>query len=285
MKKLTVIKEFTIITLATALLGLSFHVFMIPSRVSIGSVSGLSMVLSQMTGGAIPISLIALAINAVLLVAGFICLGTGFGIKTVYTSLILPVFLGVYEILLPNFQPIIGDPFQDVLCHLFVVSFCQATLFNVNASSGGLDIIGKLLNKYLRVDLGKAVASCGLVVALMSYFVSDLKIVALSVLGTYLNGIILDYFIFGNNIKRRVCILSSKLDEIRDFVLTELHSGATIYDAIGAYNHTPIKEIVVIVNKQEYAALMNFLSKNDPAAFVTVYNVNEVSYIPKPRTK
>ena len=285
MKKLTVFKEFVIITLATALLGFSFHIFMIPSRVSIGSVSGLSMVLSQMTGGAIPISLIALAINAVLLVAGFLCLGTGFGIKTVYTSLILPVFLGVYEILLPNFQPIIGDPFQDVLCHLFLVSFCQATLFNVNASSGGLDIIGKLLNKYLRVDLGKAVASCGLVVALMSYFVSDLKIVALSVLGTYLNGIILDYFIFGNNIKRRVCIFSSKLDEIRGFVLNDLHSGATIYEAIGAYNNTPLKEIVVIVNKQEYAALMNFLSKNDPAAFVTVYNVNEVSYVPKPGAK
>ena len=285
MKKLTVVKEFVIITLATALLGFSFHIFMIPSRVSIGSVSGLSMVLSQMTGGAIPISLIALAINAVLLVAGFLCLGTGFGIKTVYTSLILPVFLGIYEILLPNFQPIIGDPFQDVLCHLFLVSFCQATLFNVNASSGGLDIIGKLLNKYLRVDLGKAVASCGLVVALMSYFVSDLKIVVISVLGTYLNGIILDYFIFGNNIKRRVCILSSKQEAIRNFVLNDLHSGATIYDAIGAYNNTPLKEIVVIVNKQEYAALMRFVSKEDPAAFVTVYNVNEVSYVPKPGAK
>ena len=285
MKKLTVIKEFIIITLATALLGFSFHIFMIPSRVSIGSVSGLSMVLSQMTGGAIPISMIALAVNAVLLIAGFICLGTGFGIKTVYTSLILPVFLGIYEILLPNFQPIIGDPFQDVLCHLFLVSFCQATLFNVNASSGGLDIIGKLLNKYLRVDLGKAVASCGLVVALMSYFVSDLKIVVISVLGTYLNGIILDYFIFGNNIKRRVCILSSKQEAIRNFVLNDLHSGATIYDAIGAYNNTPLKEIVVIVNKQEYAALMRFVSKEDPAAFVTVYNVNEVSYVPKPGAK
>lgn len=282
MKKLTIFKEFTIITLATALLAVSFHIFMIPSRVSIGSVSGLSMVLSQMTDGALPISVIALVINAVLLIAGFICLGTGFGIKTVYTSLLLPIFLGVMEIIMPNPQPIIGDPFQDVLCHLFLVSLAQATLFNVNASSGGLDIIGKLLNKYLRVDLGKAVASCGLIVALMSYFVSDLKIVVLSVLGTYLNGIILDYFIFGNNIKRRVCILSSKLDDIRSFVLTELHSGATIYDAIGAYNNTPLKEIVVIVNKQEYAALMRFVSKVDPAAFVTVYNVNEVSYVPKP---
>ena len=283
MKKLAVLKEYVIITLATALLGLSFHIFMIPSKVNIGSVSGLSMVISQMTNGAIPISVVAFAINAVLLVAGFIFLGTGFGIKTVYTSLLLPVCLGVYEIIMPDFQAIIGDPFQDVLCHLFLVSFCQATLFNVNASSGGLDIIGKLLNKYLRVDLGKAVASTGLIVAMMSYFVSDLKIVVLSVLGTYLNGIILDHFIFGNNIKRRVCILSSKQDEIRKFILKDLHSGATIYDAIGAYNNTPLKEIVVIVNKHEYASLMRFLAKVDPAAFVTVYNVNEVSYVPKPR--
>ena len=281
MRKLTVVKEFVVITLATALLGLSFHLFMIPSNVSIGSVSGLAMVLSQLIN--IPISIISLAINAVLLIIGFLCLGTGFGIKTVYTSLLLPVCLGVYEILLPSPQPIIGDPFQDVLCHLFLVSFCQATLFNVNASSGGLDIIGKLLNKYLRVDLGKAVASTGLLVALMSYFVADLDIVVLSVLGTYLNGIILDHFIFGQNIKRRVCILSSKLDEIRTFVLDELHSGATIYEAVGAYNNTPLKEIVVIVNKSEYAALMKYLSKIDPSAFVTVYNVSEVSYVPKPR--
>ena len=281
MKKLTIIREFTLITLATALLAASFHVFMVPSNVSIGSVSGLAMILSQLVN--IPISVITLVVNAVLLIAGFIFLGTGFGVKTVYTSIILPLFIGVMEFLIPNPQPIIGDPFQDVLCHLFLVSLAQSIMFNQNASSGGLDIIGKLLNKYLRIDLGKAVASTGMVVALMSILVADLKIVALSVLGTYVNGIILDHFIFGHNIKRRVCILSPKLDEIRSYVLNELHSGATIYEAIGAYNNSPIKEIVVIVNKNEYAALMRFLSKTDPNAFVTVYNVSEVSYVPKPR--
>lgn len=281
MKKLTVVKEFTLITLATALLAVSFHLFMIPSNVSIGSVSGLAMVLSQLIN--IPISVISLAINAVLLVIGFIFLGTGFGVKTVYTSILLPVFLGVMEIAVPNPQAIIGDPFQDVLCHLFLVSFAQAVMFNQNASSGGLDIVGKLLNKFLRIDLGKAVAMTGMGVALMSALVADLDIVVLSVLGTYINGIILDHFIFGQNIKRRVCILSPKLEEIRSFVLTELHSGATIYEAIGAYNNNPLKEIVVIVNKSEYSALMKFISKTDPSAFVTVYNVSEVSYVPKPR--
>ena len=284
MKKNQIIKEFGIITLATALLATSFHIFMVPSNISVGSVSGLAMILSQLIGGQLPISVIALALNAVLLIAGFIFLGTGFGVKTVYTSILLPLFLGVLEFLIPNPQPIIGDPFQDILCHLFLVSIAQAAMFNQNASSGGLDIIGKLLNKYLKIDLGKAVASTGLVVAALSYFVSfDLKIAALSIMSTYINGLILDHFIFGSNIKRRVCILSSKMEEIRHYVITELHSGATIYDAIGAYQSTPLKEIVVIVNKHEYASLMRFVTKTDPAAFVTVYNVTEVAYVPKPR--
>lgn len=281
MKKITIVKEFTLISLATALLAVSLHLFMIPSQISIGSVSALAMILHQMIH--LPISVISLAINAALLVVGFLCLGTGFGVKTVYTSILLPLLLGVLEVIYPNPSAIIGDPFQDMLCHLFLVSFAQAALFNLNASSGGLDIVGKLLNKYLRMDLGKAVAATGMLVALMSALVSDLKIVALSILGTYLNGIILDHFIFGSNVKRRVCILSSKVEEIRSFVLTDLRSGATIYEAIGAYNNAPIKEIVVIVNKSEYAALMKFLAKSDPSAFVTVYTVSEVSYVPKPR--
>lgn len=280
MKKKTIIKEYTLITLATALIAVSVHLFMIPSNVSIGSVSSLAMVLNQIIG--VPTSMITLALNAALLVIGFIFLGTGFGIKTVYTSTLLPLVLGIMEILVPNPQPIIGDPFQDTLAHLFIVCFAQSVLFGVNASSGGLDIVGKLLNKYLRMDLGKAVAGTGLMVALLSALVADLKLVVLSVMGTYISGIILDHFIFGSNVKRKVCILSSKLDEIRSFVLNEMHSGATIYEAIGAYENTPLKEIVIIVNKSEYAALMRFLSKTDPSAFVTVYTVNEVSYVPKP---
>lgn len=281
MKKTAIVKEFTLITLATALLAVSLHLFMIPSKISIGSVSALAMILNEIIH--FPISLISLAINAILLIVGFLCLGTGFGVKTVYTSILLPLCLGILEVIYPNPTAIIGDPFQDMLCHLFLVSFAQATLFNLNASSGGLDIVGKLLNKYLRMDLGKAVAATGMLVALMSVLVSDIKIVALSILGTYLNGIILDHFIFGSNVKRRVCILSSKVEEIRSFVLTELHSGATLYHAIGAYNNAPVTELVVIVNKSEYAALMKFLAKADPAAFVTVYTVSEVSYVPKTR--
>jgi uncharacterized membrane-anchored protein YitT (DUF2179 family) len=133
------------------------------------------------------------------------------------------------------------------------------------------------------MELGKAMSMAGMVVALSSGLVYDAKTVVLSVLGTYLNGIVLDHFIFGIDKKRRVCILSEKLDEIRDFILHTLHSGATIYESYGAYSMQPRREIIAVVDKAEYARLMQFVSKTDPKAFITVYNVNEISYQPKPR--
>ena len=203
--------------------------------------------------------------------------------KTVYTSVVIPVFLAIFERVFPDQPSIMGDVFVDMVCYLFVVSVGQAILFTHNASSGGLDIVGKLLNKFFRIELGKAVALAGMCVAVCSVFINpDVKTVALSVLGTYLGGIVLDHFIFGFEQKRRVCILSDKVEELRSYILSELHSGATIYDAIGAYDMKPRRELVVIVDKHEYTALMDHVEKVDPKAFVTVYAVGSVSYQPKP---
>jgi len=196
---------------------------------------------------------------------------------------LLPVFIGVLERIFPNFESIMGDAFLDMLCYVFTVSIGLAMLFTRNASSGGLDIVAKLMNKFLRMELGKAMSVSGMAVALSSALIYDAKTVVLSVLGTYLNGIVLDNFIFGIDRKRRVCILSPKLEEIRQFILHELHSGATIYESWGAYAMEPRREIITVVDKAEYARLMQFISKTDPKAFITIYNVNEISYQPKPR--
>ena len=154
-------------------------------------------------------------------------------------------------------------------------------LFNRNASSGGLDIVAKLMNKFLHMDLGNAMSVSGMLVALSSGLVYDVKIVILSVLGTYLNGIILDHFIFGFDMKKRVCIVSQKEEIIRQFILHELRSGATLYEALGAYNLEPRREIITIVDKNEYAKLMSFIEREDPEAFVTVYTVHKIIYRPK----
>ena len=279
MKKWEAIREFVIITFATVIVAAAVFFFLIPSHVSVGSISGLAIVL----GNFIPlnISAITLVLNIFLLILGFLFIGREFGAKTVYTSLLLPVMLGVFELLFPNNQSITNDAFLDMLCYIFVVSIGLAMLFNRNASSGGLDIVAKFLNKYFHMDLGKAMSLAGMCVALSSALVYDKKIVVLSVLGTYLNGIALDHFIFGFNLKKRVCIISKREEEIRDFILHHLHSGATIYEAVGAYDNQPKKEIITIVDKNEYAMLMSYIMKTDKNAFVTVYTVNEIIYRPK----
>ena len=276
------IKDFLIITGGTGIVAIAVYFFMLPSHVSVGSAAALAMVLSNFIP--LPISVINFIMNVFLLVLGFALIGPEFGVKTVYSTLLLPVMLGILEILLPDFQSLTQEPMLDVICYILVVGIGLAILFSRNAASGGLDIIAKIMNKFLRMDLGKAMSLSGMLVALSSALVYDKKIVVLSVLGTYFGGIMVDNFIFGINIKRRVCILSQKHEEILQFILHSLHSGATLYDSYGAFNHTLRQEIVTIVDKQEYRLLMDFIRKTDPAAFVTVISVNEIHYLPKDKS-
>ena len=273
------IKEFAILTVGTVIVGIAVYFFMLPSHVSVGSGAALAMVLSNFIP--LPVSVITMIMNVGLLVAGFALIGPEFGIKTVYCTVLLPMVIGLFETLLPNFQSITQDPTLDVICYVLVVSVGLAILFAQNASSGGLDIVAKLLNKYLQMDLGKAMAASGMAVALSSALCYDAKTVVLSVLGTYFGGIVLDHFIFGFHLKRRVCVISQHLDKIVEFVLHDLHSGATLNEIIGAYDNTPRREMITIVDKDEYKKLMDFIHKTDPKAFVTVYAVSEMRYLPK----
>jgi len=273
------IKEYLLITFGAVLAAAGIYFFMLPSHLAVGSGSALAMILSNFLP--LPISAISLILNIFLLILGILLIGREFGAKTIYVSVLIPITLGVFERFIPNFQSLTDDPLLDLICYILIVGMAMAILFSCNASSGGLDIVAKLMNKYLKIELGKAYSITGILVALSSIICYDTKTVVLSVLGTYFNGIAVDKFIFGLNIKRRVCIISPKLDEIVDFLLHELYSGATLYESIGAYNNTPRREIVTIVDKNEYRRLMDFVRKVDPKAFVTVVAVNEVNYQPK----
>ena len=226
----------------------------------------------------LPLSVITMVLNVVLLIIGFITCGREFGTKTVYTSILLPVFIGIFERIFPNIGSLTKTQELDVLCYVLVVSVGLSILFNMNASSGGLDIVAKIMNKYLHIELGKAMSLAGMCVALSAALVYDKKTVVLSVLGTYFNGMVVDHFIFGQNLKRRVCIITKYEEELRNFILHELHSGATIYDAIGAYNLDKRHEIITIVDKNEYQKLMNYINNLDPKAFITVYTVADMRY-------
>lgn len=250
------IKETGILTAAVAIIAAAVYFFLVPSHASVSSISGLGIVVSNFIP--LPLSAITMILNVVLLVIGFLTCGKEFGAKTVYTSIMLPLFLGMFELLFPDFTSLTDSQELDVLCYILVVSIGLSILFNRNASSGGLDIVAKIMNKYLHMDLGKAMSLSGMCVALSAALVYDKKTVVLSILGTYFNGIILDHFIFDNNIKRRVCIITKKEEQLRRFIIEELHSGATVYEAIGAYNLEKHNEIITIVDKSEYQKLMNF---------------------------
>ena len=274
-----IIKETVILTVAVAIIAVAVYFFLVPSHTSVSSISGLGIVLSNFVP--LQLSAITMILNVVLLIIGFFTCGREFGVKTVYTSVMLPLFLGLFEIIFPNFGSMTDSQELDVLCYILVVSVGLSILFNRNASSGGLDIVAKIMNKYLHMELGKAMSLSGMCVALSAALVYDKKTVVLSILGTYFNGIVLDHFIFDNNIKRRVCIITKKEEELRQFIIHDLHSGATIYEAIGAYNMEKRREIITIVDKGEYQKLMKFINQEDPKAFITVYNVSNMRYQPK----
>lgn len=274
-----IVKETVILTVAVAIIAAAVYFFLVPSHTSVSSISGLGIVLSNFVP--LQLSAITMILNVVLLIIGFFTCGREFGVKTVYTSVMLPLFLGLFEIIFPNFGSMTDSQELDVLCYILVVSVGLSILFNRNASSGGLDIVAKIMNKYLHMELGKAMSLSGMCVALSAALVYDKKTVVLSILGTYFNGIVLDHFIFDNNIKRRVCIITKKEEELRQFIIHDLHSGVTIYEAIGAYNMEKRREIITIVDKGEYQKLMKFINQEDPKAFITVYNVSNMRYQPK----
>lgn len=277
---LAVAQEAAILTVAVAIIAAAVYFFLVPSHASVSSISGLGIVLSNF----VPLSLsaITMILNVVLLIIGFFTCGREFGAKTVYTSILLPVFIGLFERLFPDIGSLTDSQELDVLCYILVVSVGLSILFNRNASSGGLDIVAKIMNKYLHIELGRAMSLSGMCVALSATLVYDKKTVVLSVLGTYFNGLVLDHFIFDHNIKRRVCIITQKEEELRHFILTDLHSGATVHESYGAYNMEKRREIITIVDKGEYQKLMDFMNREDPRAFITVYTVSDMRYQPKP---
>lgn len=274
MKNKINVKEYFTLVVGMFIISAAVYYLMMPSKIVVGSISGLVMVMSNFLP--FKISTMTFVLNMVLLLLGFIFIGKDFGVKTVITSILLPVFLGIFEVVTPKVPMLTDDPLVNTICYVLVISFGQAMLFNANASSGGLDVVAKFMNKYFHMELGKALTIIGFLTAASSAFVYDRKTLVISLLGTYLCGMVLDNFIDGFKIRKRVCILSEKYHEIQEFVVHDLHRGATLYPAFGGYDHKEKTEVVTILTRSEYAQLLNYIHKADPKAFVTVSTVGEV---------
>ena len=274
MKKEFNLKSFLTMLAGMFLISAAVYYIMMPANLVLGSLSGLVLVLVNF----IPLNVSALTfiLNDVLLVCGYIFIGKEFGAKTVVTSLLLPVYLWIFEIVTPDVSSLSGNTVIDLACFMVVISMGQALLFNMNASSGGLDVVAKLLNKYLGFKIGESLTIAGFIIACTSIFVYDRETMVVSLIGTYIYGLVLDRYCDGFRIRKKVCILSVKYQEIQEYIVRELHRGATLYHAYGGMGLTERMEVVTILEKSEYGKLLAYIHQADPAAFVTVSTVNEV---------
>ncbi len=278
-------KELIIMTLGMSFGAAAVYYFLIPSKLVIGSISGFSIVAAEVLGKAgivLKVSTVILIINIILLVLAWLLIGAEFGIKTVYTALILSPLIDLWDKILP-YQTLVGDgtsvmndPWFDLLCFVLMLSISQAILFRINASTGGLDILAKIVNKYLHFDIGTSVTVAGALICLSALSINPVRMVIIGLIGTWINGLAVDYFTDSLNKRKRVCIISDDYEKIREFILKDLERGCSIYHLQGGYSLEEKTELVTLLTQDEYAKLFNFLKNQGMKYFITAGNVSEI---------
>ncbi len=267
--------EFFIMTFGMFWAAIAIHCFLLPSKIIIGSLAGLAMVICELFPW-LSLSLATFIINAILLLLALVLIGKEFGAKTIYTALVLSPWLYILEEFLPIKESLMQDDWLDLLCFVIILSAVQALLFRINASTGGLDIIAKIMNKFWGIDMGNSVAVTGMLICSTAFFINDFKMVVIGLIGTWINGLVLNHFTAGLNQKKRLCIIAKDHESIKNFIVQELEIGATMYEVVGAYTNQKSTEIVVLLTRDEFASLMKFIEQNNIKALITAGNVNEV---------
>ena len=268
------LKYFSTIFFGTFIIAVGVYFFMNPNHIVSGSISGLAVVLVNFVP--LSLSVTTLLLNIICIILAFLFVDKAFGTKIIFISILLPALLFVFELLFPGPVSPTGNIALDVVAMIIVICYGQAVLFNANAASGGLDIIAKIMNKYLHMDLGKSIIIAGLVTVASSYFAYDLQTVIIGALSTYLSGLVLDYFIDEFTGKIRVCVISEHNDDFKRYVIETLQRGITVYTATGGYSDAQKEEILAILTKKEYGQFMDYVQTKDPNAFVTISNVKRV---------
>lgn len=280
-------KELVIMTLGMLVTAAAVYYFLVPSKLIIGTISGLSIVLSNIFTSGQGLGVWITCINIVLLVLAFLLIDHEFGFKTVYTALILGPLTDFWAWVLPwerlandnlvtGTPSVMGDPWLDLCCFVLLLSASQALMFSINASTGGLDILAKIVNKYLHFDIGASVSIAGAVICCTAFFINPFRMVVIGLIGTWINGLVVDYFTASLNRRKRVCIVSHDYDRIRHYIVGTLHRGCTLYEVTGGYSGEKSIELEVLLGKDEFSSLMNWMKNEQIDAFTTANNVSEV---------
>ena len=279
-------KDLVIMTLGMMVAAGAVYYFMLPGKLVLGSITGLSIVVSNVLGLAgiqIKVSVVITIINAILLLLAWLLIGKEFGAKTVYTALILGPLIDrggkilPYERRLePGLTSVMGDPLLDLICFVLVVSISQTILFSINASTGGLDILAKIVNKYLHLDIGVSVTVAGAIICCTAFAIHPFRLVVTGLVGTWMNGLALDYFTASLNKRKRVCVISKDHERIRDFLINRLHRGCSLYEVKGGYSDEVSVEVQALLTQDEFSNLMDHIRKENIQAFITAGNVSEI---------
>ena len=169
-----------------------------------------------------------------------------------------------------------GDVWFDLVCFVFLLSACQAIEFSINASTGGLDILAKIINKYLHFDIGASVTIGGAMICCSAFLINDFRMVAIGLIGTWVNGLVIDYFTASFSKRKRVCIISDEHERIRQYIVNDLVRGCSLYDVRGGYHKDQKVEIQTLLTQDEFANLMAFIRNNKIKSFITAGNCSEV---------
>ena len=279
-------KELVLMTLGMAIAAAGVYYFMMPSKLVLGSISGLSIVISNLFGLAgitVKVSVVVTVINAILLIMAWFLIGKEFGAKTVYTALILGPLLEFWEkvmpyerLIEPGLTSVMGDPLLDLICFVLMVSISQTLLFHINASTGGLDILAKIVNKYLHFDIGVSVSVAGAIICCTAFAINPFRLVVTGLVGTWFNGLAIDHFTASINKRKRVCIISKEYERLRVYIINTLHRGCSLYEVKGGYSGEINVEVQALLTQEEFSNLMNYIRTEKIDAFITAGNVSEI---------
>ncbi len=272
MKKLW---EFAVINFGLLLVAAGIVLFKIPNKFVTGGVSGISIILEKYLYNA-PVGLIMLVINIALVILGFIFLGRGFASKTVYSSFALAGMVWALERLTQIQQPFTNDTFLELIFAIMLPAVGSGIIFNYNSSTGGTDIIAKILSKYTQINIGKTLLIADFSIAGSSLFVFGVRIGMYSILGLILRAFIIDLVIDSLNISKQVTIVSQKPEIVKTYIVCELKRGATVHNAYGVFTHEQKEVITTIVNRRQAIKLKNFVRDVDRNAFITITNTSEI---------
>lgn len=269
------IKRFMLINLGLVIMTIGLYFFLMPSNLAVGGATGLAMILNYLIP-VIPMGVILAILNIILFVTAFIVLGSDFGGYTVYASLALSLMIAIFEFAVPMAEPFTDDLFINLIFGIVISGVGMGIVFNQNSSTGGTDIIAKIINKYTHMDIGKSLLASDFFITLFAGVVFGARLGMYALLGIAINSVIIDKMIAGFNVKVNMIIISTEVDSINDFIITELDRGTTIYHAEGGYSGEDKRVINTIVSRSEYIKIRDYVKKVDHKAFISVSHVTEV---------